>query len=258
MEKTLISEDFTSIPLLFLVPRGRDFRGLGEGDEMKTKKASIVIMVVGSWIALASGRAFAEAAHETTLPEMSFLWCDSQRLFPFSKNVAKEVKSMFGEMGVTVHWWENEEDFTSHPSPVQLMVVMLPSEPGGPGWNRNPNSMGAVVHVENEPIEFLYIFFPSVMRGVGLNPKSAKALKPGARRDLGRALGRVIAHEAIHAVIPSLDHASAGLLNDQLNHSFLQKRKVKLDPHSQEVFLSALAKKGTPSDPSFTTASLEQ
>ena len=60
--------------------------------------------------------------------------------------------------------------------------------------------MGTVVRVGNEPIESLYLFYPNVLRSLGLNPRSGRPITPGARRDLSRALARIIAHEAIHAV----------------------------------------------------------
>lgn len=181
--------------------------------------------------------------NEAGSPDIAFLWCDASRLERNVKRVEKEVRSTFSEMEVEVEWWENEEDFSASSAPIQLRVVMLQSEPHGPGWNLSPNVMGTVVRAGNETIESLYIFYPNLMRHLGLNPGSGRTLAPGVRRDLARALGRVIAHEAIHAVVPSLSHAEEGLLDDQLNSSFMKKRRAKLDPSSQAQLLLGLAER---------------
>jgi hypothetical protein len=101
--------------------------------------------------------------------------------------------------------------------------------------------MGVVVRLGNQRIDAVYIFFKNVMRCLGHDPEQGSLMTPAQRRDLGRALGRVVAHEVVHALAPSAPHALDGLMGEKLNRSFLQKFRVPEDSEMKEAVLRGLA-----------------
>jgi hypothetical protein len=165
-------------------------------------------------------------------------WRDGHNLFPFDRDsIAREVQSIFGQVGIEVHWkWDDEP---VNPRSSEWNIVLTPSDPSGPGWELEGHPMGLFVH-ENGTGPSVYIFFSNVMRALAIYPQANRLLSPPELRDLSRALARVIAHEVVHAVAPSLPHTNAGLMSESLNASFLLKRKAALDERIGTTLVRAL------------------
>jgi len=119
-------------------------------------------------------------------------------------------------------------------------VVMVRSEPSE--WRLPSNAMGAVLSRDGPQTE-VYVFFHAVARALGHGSDALKKRWPTARerRDLSRALARVIVHEVIHAVLPSRDHAPAGLTREVLDRDSLLDPGVEIEPVVAEAFRSALS-----------------
>jgi hypothetical protein len=60
-----------------------------------------------------------------------------------------------------------------------------------------------------------------------------------ARRDLGVALGRVVAHEVVHVLVPSLEHGS-GLMSPTLTRDHLISSRILLEADDAAEVRSAL------------------
>ena len=76
---------------------------------------------------------------------------------------------------------------------------------------------------------------------VGLDADTLASTLPLVKRRLGVALGRVLAHELIHALLPDLPHASHGLMDEALREPLTVP--ATLDARSREA-LNDLAGRG--------------
>jgi hypothetical protein len=75
---------------------------------------------------------------------------------------------------------------------------------------------------------------------VGLDTDTLASAPPGEKRRLGVALGRVLAHELIHALLPDLPHASHGLMDEALREPLLVP--ATLDARSREALNGLVAR----------------
>jgi hypothetical protein len=65
-------------------------------------------------------------------------------------------------------------------------------------------------------------------------------LNPRERKELARAIARVLIHEVIHAVAPNLSHADKGVMHDSLLIGPLSSREIEIDDRTKQEFLQGL------------------
>jgi hypothetical protein len=65
-------------------------------------------------------------------------------------------------------------------------------------------------------------------------------LKPPERRDLARAIARVLVHEVVHAVAPNLTHADEGVMHEALLVGALSRKAITVDDRTKAEFLRGL------------------
>ena len=84
---------------------------------------------------------------------------------------------------------------------VEIRVVLVQSEASS--WGLSRHVMGVVLG-RKEPQSAVYIIFPSVARVLGYNPDTLRNRFPTERekRDMVRALSRVVVREMFHAIVP--------------------------------------------------------
>jgi hypothetical protein len=99
--------------------------------------------------------------------------------------------------------------------------------------------MGLVVR-HQEPNRVVWAFLENV-RWTLREGRDGELPAAGLDRDLGLALGRVVAHEVIHAIAPDEPHARNGLMSHAMNRTFLVSEKAPLDGRCGRAFLAALA-----------------
>lgn len=75
---------------------------------------------------------------------------------------------------------------------------------------------------------------------VGLDTGTLDSAPPVEKRRLGVALGRVLAHELIHALLPDLPHASHGLMDEAMREPLLVP--ATLDARSREALNGLVAR----------------
>ena len=80
-----------------------------------------------------------------------------------------------------------------------------------------------------------WIFLDSLQWALGLRSLDA----PADSNELGVALGRIVAHEVLHAVAPAMEHAHAGLMSARLDRTALLGPHLAIDPGTRR-FLSRL------------------
>jgi hypothetical protein len=100
--------------------------------------------------------------------------------------------------------------------------------------------MGVVLLPDRSQQESVYLFYQPILRNAGLGRKAGAMLMPGERRDLARAIARVLVHEVVHAVAPNLSHADEGVMHDALLVGALLRQAITIDRRTREEVLRGL------------------
>ena len=169
---------------------------------------------------------------------LELVWLDSHGLFPDFERVRSEADPIFRDLGVTVRWEVGTDPRPSLKEEARIQVVLMPSEPSG--WGLSANAMGVVLLPERNQQDSVYLFYGPILRNVGLARKAGAMLEPRARRDVGRAIARVLVHEVVHAIAPNLSHADEGVMHDALLIGALLQREIEVDRRTKEEFLRGL------------------
>jgi hypothetical protein len=169
-------------------------------------------------------------------PALSLVWIDSACQATGSERSAREeALRLLGELGVAATWR------TARPwDPVrtgELRVILLDrgavDAAGLPVLGATPD------HFEGD--RFFWVHAPSVRGALGLDPR--RPLGPAELRDrqlLGVAIGRVIAHETVHALAPDVPHG-VGLMAPRLRRNDLVAKRLPVQPELGLAFRAALA-----------------
>ena len=142
-----------------------------------------------------------------------------------------EARSLLRKMGATVSWRRGEAGEAARPDEVRVILL-----------DRTTDNAGKVVLGATpsrfEVAPFIWVHVPSVRAVIGLEPRgSVFTTPPPAARALAVALGRVVAHELVHALAPSVPHGT-GLMSASLTYRQLTARSI---PFESEVGLALQA-----------------
>jgi hypothetical protein len=159
-------------------------------------------------------------------------WMDPHELLPTGERwVATETLRILEGADIGARWdWS--ERATNERREHRLRVVLVPSEPSGPGWRLSPHTLGATVTDGVEAPPAVYIFYKSVAATLGFEDGPDHRNRVRA----ARALGRIVAHELAHAIVPFEPHASEGLMRGSLEPRFLTANNaVSIDPRWRRI-----------------------
>jgi hypothetical protein len=87
---------------------------------------------------------------------------------------------------------------------------------------------------------YAFIFYPMIRQALGLDGVQDLRRDLKATNLLGRALGRVVAHEVVHIIAPGYPHRVEGLMCSSLSKQALTRRRLYLDPTSAAEFVNRL------------------
>jgi hypothetical protein len=173
------------------------------------------------------------------IPAVTLLWFDPTRALSArgTEIVGEEVRTIFRGLAVDVAFSvaAPETTFGGGPS-LEIPVILLRDDPVT--WRRAQHVMGLVVR-EQKPTRAVWAFVTPVRRTLGQD-RSLFPVSSGEETSMGRALGRVVAHEVIHAIAPEEPHARTGLMNHSLSRAFLLGPRVDLDAQCSRAFLDRL------------------
>jgi hypothetical protein len=172
-------------------------------------------------------------------------WLDVSDITRGVDDIARsETRSILKETGLDVVWRRGRAGELARPGEVRVILLqrslfdgrsahpVLGSTP--PGARQCPN---------------VWIHVGSVQAALGLRSDlSAKELRPRARRDLGVALGRVVAHEVVHAVAPSVEHEGE-LMSETLTRGELTRARLSLAPATAVAVRAAVLGLSAPGQP---------
>ena len=170
--------------------------------------------------------------------ELELVWLDAHRLFPDFERVRSEADPIFRDLGIDVRWEVGSDPRGSGAGERRIRVVLMPSEPSG--WGISPNAMGVVLLPERSQQDSVYLFYRPILRNLGLGRRGGAMLNPRERRDVARAIARVLIHEVIHALAPNLSHADEGVMHDSLLMGALASRGIEIDHRTREELLRGL------------------
>lgn len=165
---------------------------------------------------------------------LDLVFVDVDRAVPFVfKGLAQEVSTILGREGVGVRWRKGGRGVMA--SERELTVVLLNNRGAG---SIKPSVMGAT-RVDNGVVHTVWVFLPNVATVLGLQRDQSQWTGQD-RLAFGTALGRVIAHEIFHALVPDLPHASHGLMAESLSRGALTGPWVDLPPDFRAALRPAL------------------
>jgi hypothetical protein len=166
----------------------------------------------------------------TRLPKVTVAWIDPEGSLTDAGDAAmvEEVEAVFGSIGI-----ETEVVSAAPGQPIAAgdgMVVPVVARRRQPSSVRPDRVMGLVLrdHVAPSPA---WIFMDNVRATLGGGATAG---------ELGRAVGRVVAHEVIHALAPSHPHASGGLMAPTLGRLGLLGRRRPPDPGCVRAVLAGI------------------
>jgi hypothetical protein len=172
---------------------------------------------------------------ETAVPVLRLVWVDPSAIASGSELVARaEATTLLTRMGATVSWRRATAGEVMRTDEVWIILVGA-----GP-----PRSSGSVVlgstRRNDSVAPVVWIRLPNVRAAVGIPTGGSLVGLPLAEvRPFAVALGRVIAHEVVHALVPSIPHGT-GLMSGSLTRRQLTAASIPVEPEVALLFQAAL------------------
>lgn len=215
-------------------------RGLARTAAVGSRGLAVAaVMIGGDWAhAGTSARAASPSRGVLTVskaPVVRLAWLDPAGIASGTEVVVqREVAKLLREMGVEVLWRPGDSREPARPGELRVIFLNRPAQAP-----RGVAVLGATP--ASHPGERLvWVHLPSVRAATALGPRTGPERDPLSARRLGIALGRVIAHEIVHAVAPALAHGG-GLMAACLNRHMLTAASIAVDPQLGFAIRTALA-----------------
>jgi hypothetical protein len=212
---------------------------------MTAREATLGLAVVGA--VLLAGRVSGE---EASPPALRLAWLDVEGVATGIDGVARsECRAVLERAGLDVEWRQGSGGEEARAGEVRVLLVdHLVVDP-----HAKLSIMGATpARSRRHPVVWIHV--GSVRATLGFPPDFPILDLPlKARRDLGVALGRVVAHEIVHVVAPQLPHGS-GLMSPTLTRDTLIAPRLSLETRDATQVQAAL--RSTPIPTGSATAML--
>ncbi len=134
------------------------------------------------------------------------------------EGASREVAALLAQAGVETAWSLGRD--AAGDIQGDIVVIVIDDEPRG-----RPAVMGAAFAHASQAV---WVFRRGVARALGLGRTPSSSWSRTDRAIVARALGRVAAHEVVHALTPGRPHDRGGLMAGALSRSFLMERHVAL------------------------------
>jgi hypothetical protein len=144
-------------------------------------------------------------------------------------------------MNVPVAWRVGEAGEAARPGEVRVILLNRGAAraSGEPILGSTPSRF--------EGASFVWVHVPNVRAAMGLRTEGPLVtVEASSVRALGIALGRVVAHELVHVLAPSVPHGK-GLMAEKLTRSQLAASRLAVEPAVSLAVRAAL--RGEPSLP---------
>jgi len=189
-----------------------------------------VVVLLGFLFPAAAG----SSENPSVPPLLRLVWVDPTSAAPFAyAGMSREVRSILGAAGVDAVW---DKSLKGPIDAGEMAVILLDAEPARVGLR--PHVMGCVAKGDGRSA--LWVNLTAVARTLGLDARFRTAWSGRERLQVATALGRVVAHEIVHALAPQLPHAKLGLLSATLSRAHLVHQRLLLDGDSADGFLRGI------------------
>lgn len=174
-------------------------------------------------------------ARPETSPQLRLAWIDPTGIAGRSGPGARaEAARIFGAMGVHLTWRRSTAGAAARGDEIRVILLDRAAGDGG-----RSVVLGATPdHFEDA--RFVWIHVPSVRGSLGLAGRDPAALDLPDDCRVGLALGRVIAHELVHALAPALPHGN-GLMAARLTRRDLAGPSVPVTAEVTSAVRTAIA-----------------
>jgi len=168
---------------------------------------------------------FSSASLPLAEPAAQIVWIDMAGTPAAAEGVAKEeADRLLSQLGLTVRW--------RHGAPAdvleqgELAVVVLPRDKAA---RRGTFILGPCNSRSSTPRAWVYL--SSLQWALGLPSLTG----PSDGNRLGVALGRIVAHEVVHALAPAVEHSRWGLMAPRLDRTALLSPGMGIDPTTRRA-----------------------
>lgn len=161
---------------------------------------------------------------KTLSPGVRLVWTDpAGAAVGLEAWARRESEDLLRMMGVSSSWRRGRAGELSREGEVRIILLdrHAAREPGVPVLGATPQTFAVS--------PFVWVHLPGVRSAIGLRARQGGALlDPPDARALGLAVGRVIAHELVHALAPSVAHGT-GLMSASLSRRQLTAQSLPID-----------------------------
>jgi hypothetical protein len=196
----------------------------------------VVVLAAFPLVAAYARSASAEELARVPAPRLRVVWIDVLDSAPFAfPNATREASAILASAGVETEWTHGEASTVTDGD--ELKVVLM----GGParGAHLPERVMGGARRGAQSQTAWIYL--SNVIWALGLQDRGSRGYSAREQEEIARALGRVVAHELVHAVAPDIPHSRTGLMADTMGRSLLLQRTLSLAPAEQAALRAGVA-----------------
>lgn len=211
--------------------------------KLPRSEAVVVVVFLGLFLVLGSedtslAAGFQQDGGDTEVLTVKLAYYDLAELDPQVTSVMQgEVEAIFAQIGVSVEWVDTQA-LSNGSGPVEntYVKVMLCAKP----YSTWKLPVGAMGHAPGDefPRSAVYVFDSRVRGALEGGKRKFVAADP---ENLGRALGRAITHEVVHALTPEPFHTRSGLMRAAHDCQTLTCPEAELDDKSVAEVLRGLS-----------------
>jgi hypothetical protein len=164
---------------------------------------------------------------------IALVWVDPTAQASFAAEEAmKEAVTLLRAAGAEALWRMSEAPLPLDGDELAVIVVSAPGE--------NARRVMGSTQLADSALA-VWIYPQAVAAVIGLDPRAPTAWTAIERRAFARALGRVAAHEVVHAVLESPRHSSIGLMSRSLVRGDLLAPVLAVDRETRHAIRRAVA-----------------
>lgn len=182
---------------------------------------------------------------ETGVPPIRLVWLDTTGVTTGVGGVARaECRSVLEKSDLEVVWRQGSGGEEARPDEIRIILVDRFVVDAA----ARRSVMGATpVQKRTHPVVWIHV--GSIRATLGYPPDfPIQDLPLQGRRDVGVALGRVVAHEVVHVLVPSLEHGP-GLMSPLHTPKRLTAGRLSLEPGMAQEVRAALQGRAAPARP---------
>lgn len=198
----------------------------------------IAALILVSAIAIAEDRRVGSAElRPSRLPRLELVLFDRTRLSQDVRyRLEQETAAILSELGAEAVWLEPVPDRRLWAPGTEIQILLSSSRPQV--WGYEATVMGGVLPTHQQPRRQIVVF-PARVAEVLRRPGRYRDRSSGSPR-LAVGLGRVIAHEIVHAVAPEHSHASKGIMRGRHDSASLLEPETSMDSFCAAALLDGL------------------